>query len=57
MVVIGGLISSLFLTLIVVPVVYQIIDGLMHRFGWDKPGLPVDELLAGSYEHLEVKEH
>src|SRR5690606_6794172 len=33
-VVIGGLISSMFLTLIVVPVVYKIVDDLMIRFGW-----------------------
>lgn len=31
-VVIGGLISSLFLTLVIVPVVYSIFDGLIHRF-------------------------
>lgn len=33
-VVIGGLISSMFLTLIVVPVVYKLVDGLMTKFGW-----------------------
>jgi HAE1 family hydrophobic/amphiphilic exporter-1 len=33
-VIIGGLISSMFLTLIVVPVVYKITDRLMLRFGW-----------------------
>jgi len=33
-VVIGGLISSMFLTLIVVPVVYKIADRVMIRFGW-----------------------
>ncbi len=31
-VIIGGLISSLFLTLIIVPVVYSIFDGLINRF-------------------------
>ncbi|OMP79868.1 efflux RND transporter permease subunit [[Flexibacter] sp. ATCC 35208] len=36
-VIIGGLISSMFLTLIVVPVVYKIVDGFMDRFGWNKP--------------------
>ncbi|ACU58106.1 efflux RND transporter permease subunit [Chitinophaga pinensis] len=36
-VIIGGLISSMFLTLIVVPVVYKIVDGIMDRFGWNKP--------------------
>ncbi len=32
--VIGGLISSMFLTLIVVPVIYKIMDGISLRFGW-----------------------
>lgn len=36
-VVIGGLISSMFLTLIVVPVVYRIVDSAMNRLGWNKP--------------------
>src|SRR5690606_7620932 len=31
-VIIGGLISSLFLTLIIVPVVYSIFDGIIRRF-------------------------
>ncbi|MCD8540763.1 MAG: efflux RND transporter permease subunit, partial [Leadbetterella sp.] len=56
-VIIGGLISSLFLTLIVVPVVYQLFDSLLNRLGLNKPELPVDELLAEPYEHREVKEY
>lgn len=52
-VLIGGLISSLFLTLIVVPVVYKIFDSLLHRFGWDKEGIPVDKLIVEPYEHKE----
>ena len=36
-VIIGGLISSMFLTLIVVPVVYKIVDSIMRRFGWGNP--------------------
>ncbi|MBE8712430.1 efflux RND transporter permease subunit [Sphingobacterium hungaricum] len=32
-VIIGGLLSSLFLTLVIVPVVYSIFDGLTRRFG------------------------
>ncbi len=36
-VIIGGLISSMFLTLIVVPVVYRLVDSVMNRFGWNKP--------------------
>ncbi|PUZ26683.1 hydrophobic/amphiphilic exporter-1, HAE1 family [Chitinophaga costaii] len=38
-VIIGGLTSSMFLTLIVVPVVYKIVDMAMVRFGWSKPSL------------------
>jgi HAE1 family hydrophobic/amphiphilic exporter-1 len=56
-VVIGGLMSSLFLTLIAVPVIYQIVDNILHKFGWDKPGLPIDELAAEPYEHKEVLEY
>jgi len=56
-VIIGGLISSLFLTLIVVPVVYLMVDKIMDKFGWNKPGLPVDELVAEPYVHREVKEY
>lgn len=33
LVIIGGLLSSLFLTLIIVPVVYSIFDGFIRRFG------------------------
>ncbi len=33
-VIIGGLISSMFLTLIIVPIIYKITDSLMIRFGW-----------------------
>jgi HAE1 family hydrophobic/amphiphilic exporter-1 len=56
-VVIGGLLSSLFLTLIAVPVIYQITDNVMRKFGWDKPGLPIDELAAEPYDHKEVLEY
>src|SRR5690554_811342 len=54
-VIIGGLLSSLFLTLIIVPVVYQTFDSILHRLGMDKPPLPVDELLEEEYEHKEIK--
>ncbi len=56
-VIIGGLLSSLFLTLIVVPVVYHMVDRLMDRLGWNKPGLPVEELATAPYEHIEVLEY
>lgn len=35
-VIIGGLISSMFLTLIIVPIVYYIMDKILAKFGWDK---------------------
>ncbi len=56
-VIIGGLISSLFLTLVVVPVIYHLFDSIMHRLGMDKPGLSVDELAVEPYEHKDVKEY
>ena len=56
-VIIGGLVSSLFLTLIVVPVIYQIMDNILHRFGLDKKGQPIEELMVEDYVHKEVKEY
>lgn len=56
-VIIGGLISSLFLTLIVVPVVYQVMDNILHRLGLDKKGVPIQELIDEPYDHKEVKEY
>jgi len=55
-VIIGGLLSSLFLTLIIVPVVYQTFDNILHKFGMDKKGLPIDEMITEEYEHKELKE-
>jgi hydrophobic/amphiphilic exporter-1 (mainly G- bacteria), HAE1 family len=56
-VIIGGLLSSLFLTLIVVPVIYQIVDNILHYFGLDKKGKPIEELMVEEYVHKEVKEY
>jgi hydrophobic/amphiphilic exporter-1 (mainly G- bacteria), HAE1 family len=56
-VIIGGLISSLFLTLIIVPVVYQVADNILHRFGFDKKGVPIEDLMVADYEHKDVKEY
>ncbi len=56
-VIIGGLISSLFLTLIVVPVVYEIFTKILHKLGMDKEGRPIEELMVEEYEHREVKEY
>ncbi len=55
-VIIGGLISSLFLTLVVVPVIYQIMEKIINRVS---KGEKVDyeaEMVA-DYEHREVSEH
>ena len=55
-VIIGGLISSLFLTLIVVPVIYEIMEKIIAKFS---KGEKVDyeaEMVA-EYEHKELNEH
>ncbi|MCD0486714.1 efflux RND transporter permease subunit [Pedobacter sp. MC2016-14] len=56
-VIIGGLTSSLFLTLIVVPVMYQVFDNLLDYFGFNKPGKTVEELMVEPYDHKEVHEY
>lgn len=56
-VIIGGLLSSLFLTLIVVPVVYQMFDSLLNRLGLNKPPLPIEDLLVEPYDHKDVAAH
>src|SRR5690606_26803339 len=56
-VIIGGLLSSLFLTLIIVPVVYQTFDNILHKLGMDKKGMDIDELIAEDYDHKEVLEY
>jgi len=44
-VIIGGLISSLFLTLIIVPVMYDIFDKIIARFNKGKTKPPIEKLL------------
>src|SRR3954452_20333107 len=52
-VIIGGLISSLFLTLVVVPVMYAIFDKLINRFS-KKKQQPIEELMVEEYEEQEM---
>lgn len=54
-VIIGGLISSLFLTLVVVPVMYAIFDKLIVKARRGKKPLPIGKLITASYK--PVKEH
>lgn len=54
-VIIGGLISSLFLTLIIVPVVYSIFDGIIRRFSSGKKTDYAAEMVA-DYVPNEVSE-
>lgn len=56
-VIIGGLLSSLFLTLIIVPVMYQIFDKLINKFSKKGEGKSIEELMTESYTHKEVKEY
>lgn len=56
-VIVGGLTSSLFLTLIVVPVMYQAFDSMLRRLGLDKKGQSIEELIAEPYEHKDVHEY
>ncbi|WP_423146145.1 efflux RND transporter permease subunit [Rubrolithibacter danxiaensis] len=56
-VIIGGLISSLFLTLVIVPVMYQIFDRLIEKFRGKNKEKSIEELMEEPYEHHEVKEY
>ena len=55
-VIIGGLTSSLFLTLVVVPVMYQIFDNILNRFGFNKKGKTIEEMMDEPYKHTDVNE-
>lgn len=54
-VIIGGLTSSLFLTLIIVPVVYSLFDSLLRRMGKDEK-VDYDAEMKAEYEHRELSE-
>ncbi len=49
-VIIGGLLSSLFLTLIIVPVIYQIFDRLLDKFGANKKAVDINALMTEPYQ-------
>lgn len=48
-VIIGGLISSLFLTLVVVPVMYAVFDKIVNRINGRKKKQNIDELMVEDY--------
>jgi len=54
-VIIGGLTSSLFLTLIIVPVVYSLFDSLLRRMGKGEP-VDYDAEMKADYEEKELSE-
>lgn len=56
-VIVGGLTSSLFLTLVVVPVMYQIFDSMLTKFGFNKQGKTIDEMMEEPYDHKDVHEY
>ena len=49
-VIIGGLISSLFLTLVVVPVMYAIFDKLINKLKRGKQEQQIGELMTANYK-------
>ncbi|QXU50452.1 efflux RND transporter permease subunit [Chryseobacterium sp. D764] len=54
-VIIGGLTSSLFLTLIIVPVVYSIFDSILRRMGKHEK-VDYEAEMKAEYEHKELSE-
>ncbi len=54
-VIIGGLTSSLFLTLIIVPVVYSLFDSMLRRMGKHEK-VDYEAEMVADYEHLELSE-
>lgn len=55
-VVIGGLLSSLFLTLVFVPVVYAIFDGIMYRFNGKNKTIDYEKEMHASYEKQKLSD-
>lgn len=55
-VVIAGLISSLFLTLVIVPVVYAIFDSIVTKLGGNKEAPDFDSLMIEDYEPVALSD-
>ena len=55
-VIIGGLISSLFLTLVVVPVMYAIFDKLIVKFSRGKKSQPIEQLMVAPFKKKMVND-
>ena len=54
-VLVGGLLSSLFLTLIIVPLVYEVMDKLVRKFTKGKK-INYEELMKVDYVHKQLSE-
>jgi HAE1 family hydrophobic/amphiphilic exporter-1 len=54
-VIIGGLLSSLFLTLIVVPVIYEIMEKIIAKFSKGEK-IDYETEMVADYEHRELSE-
>ncbi|QIG89364.1 efflux RND transporter permease subunit [Chryseobacterium sp. POL2] len=54
-VIIGGLTSSLFLTLIIVPVVYSLFDSVLRKFGKEEK-IDYEAEMKADYEHRELSD-
>jgi HAE1 family hydrophobic/amphiphilic exporter-1 len=54
-VIIGGLISSLFLTLVVVPVIYQIMEKIIAKFSKEEK-VDYEAEMVADYDHKELSE-
>lgn len=56
LVIIGGLVSSLFLTLVIVPVVYSVFEGITNKFSRNKVKTNYIEEMTADYEEIAIKE-
>lgn len=54
-IIIGGLLSSLFLTLVIVPVVYLVFDIIAKKMGKHEKK-DYDKLMKADYKHINIKE-